>query len=140
VKIYDLGTGQMLESLNGHKSWVRDISFSPDGNELLSCGDDSRIITWNLTTTGHLLKSTELKMHLGWLLSIDRYSDGKTFACGSILGKAMLLSSFGSYKLRTGNPINKILFKPDKDPYFKLAVATRGKGAFLVDLSHATFK
>jgi WD40 repeat protein len=37
-----------LTTLSGHTSSVQTIAFSPDGNTLVSGGDDQVVILWNL--------------------------------------------------------------------------------------------
>jgi WD40 repeat protein len=48
VKIWDLQTGNILETLTGHLGEVRTVSFSPDSQMLASAGDDWKIKLWQL--------------------------------------------------------------------------------------------
>ncbi|PSB43226.1 hypothetical protein C7B80_24915 [Cyanosarcina cf. burmensis CCALA 770] len=48
VKIWDLLTGQILETLTGHLGEVRTVTFSPDSKMLASAGDDWVIKLWQL--------------------------------------------------------------------------------------------
>nr|MDJ0596762.1 caspase family protein [Pleurocapsa sp. MO_226.B13] len=48
VKIWDIKTGQMLETLTGHLGEVRTVAFSPDSQMLASAGDDWEIKLWQL--------------------------------------------------------------------------------------------
>src|SRR5262249_13306257 len=40
VKVWDARTGEELLVLKGHKAFVSDVVFSPDGNRLVSCGNN----------------------------------------------------------------------------------------------------
>ncbi|CDR41068.1 CYFA0S06e00980g1_1 [Cyberlindnera fabianii] len=52
--------GTLVKTLIGHKSWVKDLAFHPNGKILVSCSDDKSIKLWDLETgdcvrtlTGH---------------------------------------------------------------------------------------
>jgi len=47
VVIYDLLTGKINKVLSGHKSCVRDVSWSPYGRELFSSSWDFSVIKWD---------------------------------------------------------------------------------------------
>jgi WD40 repeat protein len=55
VKIWDVSTRTLLQSLAGHSRPVRAIAFSPDGRTLATSGDDHVIKLWDLSTKGLLL-------------------------------------------------------------------------------------
>jgi WD40 repeat protein len=47
-------TGQRLHQLDGHSTWVRSVSFSPDGQQLASAGGDGTVGLWQVETgAGH---------------------------------------------------------------------------------------
>ncbi len=50
VKIWDVQSGKLIGTLKGHRGHINDVSFSPDGNELVSCGQDDKTYRWNLNT------------------------------------------------------------------------------------------
>jgi WD40 repeat protein len=56
VKLWDVGTGRILETLRGHASWVWSVAFSPQGQLLASCSSDETIKLWD-TKTGKCLKT-----------------------------------------------------------------------------------
>jgi WD40 repeat protein len=46
IKLWDLATGKLLNTLNEHSDWVSAIAFSPDGKILASGGYDKKIKLW----------------------------------------------------------------------------------------------
>jgi WD40 repeat protein len=50
VHIWSLAEGRKLQTLRGHRDWVRSLSFSIDGARLASAGDDRQIIVWDVST------------------------------------------------------------------------------------------
>lgn len=56
IKLWDIYTGQVLHTLQGHTSWVWSVKFSPDGNTLASSSSDETIKLWDVQT-GECLKT-----------------------------------------------------------------------------------
>ena len=48
VKVWDLATGKLLQTLAEHLGEVRTVAFSPDGSLIASGGDDLEIKLWQL--------------------------------------------------------------------------------------------
>ncbi len=48
VRVFRLGTNQVVATLDGHADWVRTVVFSPDGRWLLSAGDDRRVMRYEV--------------------------------------------------------------------------------------------
>ena len=59
VTIWDAVNGEVLHVLEGHEGPIRDHSFSPDGQFIVSAGDDRIIRTWD-AHRGTLVKTIEL--------------------------------------------------------------------------------
>jgi len=138
INIY--GNGALITVLSGHKDWVRDISFYSDGTKLTSCGDDGKIITWNISDINNPRIINESRHGFNWILSVDVNQDDKTYAFADFKGSAEIIGQFGGYKTNIKAPINKLLFKPNEGVYLKIAVATRGKGVLLIDVKNMKSK
>ena len=50
IKLWDLYTGQLLHTLEGHAEDVSSVVISPDGQTLASGSWDKTIKVWNLPT------------------------------------------------------------------------------------------
>ena len=48
VSLYDIRSRQFVQHLKKHVDWVRSAKFSPDGKALFTCGNDHRLIRWEI--------------------------------------------------------------------------------------------
>lgn len=140
INIFDVGTGNLLTKLKGHKSWVRSLAFSNDGTKLISCGDDSKIIKWDTSDRNDIKLLSKSRYGYNWLLSVDFYQNNRSYVYGNFNGSAVIISPFGRYKSNVRSPINKVLFKPNEEDYLKIAVATKGKGVLFINAKNMSLK
>jgi len=56
VLLWDPAEGTIVARLQGHQTWVDDVTFSPDGKLLASSGEDSRVVVWDVATRAPLLR------------------------------------------------------------------------------------
>lgn len=75
---YREGTGECLQTLQGHTNRVWSVTFSPDGQTLVSGGDDYTVKLWNVRQ-GKCFKT--LLGHGSQVLSIT--TDGGTLFSSS---------------------------------------------------------
>ena len=81
---WDLQTGEKL-TLAGHESWVRSMTFSPDGVWLLTAGWDGRIGWWR-TDSDAGQPDRMIEAHHGSARWVSVSSDGRLLAsCGNDL-------------------------------------------------------
>ena len=52
VELWDTVTGKHLKTLNGDKSWVTSVCFSPDGKTIVSGGPNDIILLWDMPSVG----------------------------------------------------------------------------------------
>jgi WD40 repeat protein len=48
IKLWNVKTGNLLQTLTGHSSWVYSVAYSPDGQTLASGSGDKTIKIWRL--------------------------------------------------------------------------------------------
>jgi WD40 repeat protein len=87
VKLWDVATGKVKATLEGHTSIVLAVAFSPDGGTLASAGQDGTVKLWDVTAGKE--KAT-LHGQGGWVLAVAFAPDGKTLAWGEQGGAVRL--------------------------------------------------
>jgi WD40 repeat protein len=80
IKIWNLETGKLLNTLGEHDKSVWRVAFSPDGQTLASGSYDNTINIWNLNPPS--LKAT-FTGHTNLIYSLVFSPDGKTLVSGS---------------------------------------------------------
>ncbi len=133
IYIHETESGNLITKLTAHKNWVRGLAFSKDGSKLISGGDDLKIIIWDISDLNNIKIHSNSKHSSSWILSVDFNQDNMTYAFGDFNGNTEIIGRFGKYKMNVKSPINKILFKPNQGINLIIAVATRGKGALIID-------
>lgn len=48
IRVYELATGSLLQTLNGHKGAIVNLAFARDGRTIASAGHDMTIRIWRL--------------------------------------------------------------------------------------------
>ena len=80
IKLWNLKTGQLIRTLEGHSAQVLSVAISPDGQTLVSGSKDKTIKEWNLNT-GQEIRS--IQGHLADVNAIAISSHGQMFASAS---------------------------------------------------------
>lgn len=86
VKIWNVATGKLLDSLQGHQQVVYSIKFSPDGRRVLTGSRDGTAKIWDLSTR-------KIKLELGskFLSPYGQFTpDGKMIITSSTYGKVQI--------------------------------------------------
>ncbi|MEB3829932.1 serine/threonine-protein kinase [Phormidium sp. CCY1219] len=131
IKIWNLATGDLIHTLEGHVGRVNSVAISPDGQTLVSGSDDKTIKIWN-RETGDLIRT--LEDHFGIVNSVAISADGQTLVSGSDDARIKV------WNLETGDLIRSITNQGDY-PVFNAVqfVAISPDGQTLVSGSSPPF-
>jgi WD40 repeat protein len=80
IKVWNLHTGELKRTLEGHSHEVYCVAISPDGQTFVSGSLDKTLKVWNLHT-GELKRTLEGHSHEVYCVAIS--PDGQTFVGGS---------------------------------------------------------
>ena len=134
IKIYDTKSYELIKSLTGHDSWVRGISFSKDGKKMISCGDDANLIIWDMSKIQDIYQQSKVNSKYSWLSSVQYNEyDNEAYVYADISGKIAITTLKGGYNTNLHVLINKIRFIHTESIYFRLAVATKGRGVMYLN-------
>jgi len=71
---------KLLEPINGHKGWVQDIEFSPDGKFLYSVDSWGQLSAWPIADEITKSAWSVAQAHDGWIRDVAASRDGKLVA------------------------------------------------------------
>lgn len=133
IRVYNTVDFKLKAALKGHTEWVRAIKFYNNDEKLISCGDDGKIIQWNLSKTDYV----QTKASSNWILCVDIHSatekNNEYYVFGSLSGNIKIIHGFGSYKAKLKTPVSKVLFLPNKNGLIELVTATLGSGLMIIN-------
>jgi WD40 repeat protein/tRNA A-37 threonylcarbamoyl transferase component Bud32 len=81
VRLWDVETGKLLQTLKAHTGTVTGLAFSPDGRSLYSGGNDGLVIAWDCRT-GKEVRRMDRTAAGGGRLALALSADGKLLAAG----------------------------------------------------------
>jgi eukaryotic-like serine/threonine-protein kinase len=84
IRLWRPLTGEPVGMLEGHRGWVTDLVFSPDGRRLVSSSADQTIRIWDLSTRETV---RTLRGHRGQVHRVALSRDGETLFSGSKDGR-----------------------------------------------------
>lgn len=80
IKLWDLDTKKVINTLSGHSQAVTSLTFSPNGEILATASDDHSVKLWHLPTSKTIYTLTG---HSHSIKSVAFSPDGQTLASGS---------------------------------------------------------
>jgi len=80
IWVWNLQTGGIIRSIEGHSHWVLSVAISSDGNTLVTGSADKNIKVWNLKT-GQVICT--LNGHSSWITAVAIADHGKKIVSGS---------------------------------------------------------
>ena len=87
VKLWDVKSGKLVASLEGHPSNVWAVAFSPDGKTLVTTGYDGKVLVWD---TAEKKAVATLEKHKGWCRAVAYHPSGTHFATGGEDGSVVV--------------------------------------------------
>ena len=147
IGLWDVATGQLCCTLQGHIGKISSLVYLPDGKALVSAGDDRTVRLWQMRTDNQIhLQGYVIGAHLGGVVCLAVSKDGTMLASGATDGSIKLWNiadvpkpagskAFAEFKFgdntRTSDDLQSVLPSPDGR---KLFVVT-GHGTETRDLS-----
>jgi len=99
IKLWEVASGEVLNTLEGHYYSVISLAFSPDGSILASGGWGKKINLWNLTT-GALIKTWSIDPYIA--LDLEFSPDGSSL----VVGRSEWDGNWGTPQTNTLNLLN----------------------------------
>ncbi|GMW02374.1 MAG: hypothetical protein AMXMBFR84_35100 [Candidatus Hydrogenedentota bacterium] len=112
VLLYDLRTEREVLALRGHESQVNQVSFSPEGDRIVSCGDKT-VRIWDIRTG---MQTGVLRGHEDFVTSVAFSPNGQCVASASYDNTVRLWDVDSKNELRVFRGPNKytdVAFSPD---------------------------
>lgn len=114
IRLLDAATGEVLSSLEGHADEVTDLSFCPDGTNIVSGSSDNTVKLWDVSN-GNIIRT--LRGHAKSVTSVSFSPDGTRIVSGSEDTTIKLWNAATGTVLRTleGHvwPVTSVRFSPD---------------------------
>jgi WD40 repeat protein len=114
VKLWQVETGSLIKTLEGHSRNVTGVSFSPDSRILASASRGNTVKLWQVET-GSLIKT--LEGHSNWVTGVSFSPDSRTLASASYDNTVKLWQVETGSLIKTleghSNWVNGVSFSPD---------------------------
>ena len=121
IWVWNLQTGGIIRSIQGHSHWVLSVAISPDGNTLVSGSADKNIKVWNLKTGQLIHTLIDLSWYSSWVTAVAITPDGKTIVSGSTTKTIKI------WDLNTGNLKETLQDPKELSSVLSLCISHDGK-------------
>ena len=114
IKLWDVSSGEELQTLQGHTNEIQSVTFSSDSRLLASGSEDGAIKLWDVSMGKEL---QTLQGHTSQIQSVAFSPDGRLLASGSLDNTIKLWDVSTVKELQTlqghTSPIESVAFSPD---------------------------
>ncbi len=121
IWVWNLQTGGIIRSIEGHSHWVLSVAISPDGNTLVTGSADKNIKVWNLKTGKLIHTLIDLSWYSSWVTAVAITPDGKTIISGSSTKTIKI------WDLNTGNLKETLQDPKELSSVLSLCISQDGK-------------
>ena len=116
IKIWDVSSGNCIQTINGGGGDIQSIDFSPDESRIVMGSSDKSIKIWNVSD-GRLIKQFQI-LHSSYISSVKFNNSGdRIVSSGSYDGTIIIWNSNTGeslYKIKVSNEkISEAVFSPD---------------------------
>lgn len=102
IRLWDVGSGHLLQTFQGHTGIVWALAFSPDGSLLASASSDGTVRLWDWKN-GSMIRSLDFPNEV---ISVGFSPDGQTLAAGGV--DQWPDAAIWTYAVSTWQPILKL--------------------------------
>lgn len=81
LKLWQVATGQMVRTFQGHRAQIYDVKWGADGNIYSCCWDDRRLIKWDIST-GKIIKEIKFTGEAATKIAVSNNGKYLAAACG----------------------------------------------------------
>jgi WD40 repeat protein/tetratricopeptide (TPR) repeat protein/tRNA A-37 threonylcarbamoyl transferase component Bud32 len=117
LQIWDIESGELLRTLQGHTGRVEHLAWSPDGTRLASCGADRSLRLWDPETGKQVMTWNTFA---SGVVRVAWSPDGLSLAAMELSGRSLILDAWPGYlresSLRTLPRLNARLSQHPHDP------------------------
>ena len=114
VRVWDIGSTELITQLEAHDDWVRTATFSPDGRHLATAGNDKKIFLWDASDFS---QHRVLAEHTQAVIALAYRPDGDMLAAVGFEGNLRMYDPVSGELLFTFNcpcvDMRCIAFSPD---------------------------
>jgi WD40 repeat protein len=116
IKIWDVSSGNCIQTINGGGGDIQSIDFSPDESRIVTGSTDKSIKIWNVSD-GRLIQQFQI-LHSSYISSVKFNNSGdKIVSSGSYDGTVIIWNAntgASLYKIKVSNKkISEAVFSPD---------------------------
>jgi WD40 repeat protein len=107
IEIWDVSTGEILFTLEGHEFQLNMAKWSPDGNKIVSASSDETLRIWDALTG---ITDVPLIGHVGSVISVDWSPDGSKIVSGGVDNTVRIWDSTSGAILATFQDFTDAIF------------------------------
>jgi WD40 repeat protein len=133
VCLMDAHTGELLSAGLNTGAWVRNVRFSSFNNTLNAVNDKGKLFSWTIPAGSDIRPLSKIRLSSFWVNGIDFFSNNNDMVYSTENGFVVANIFSNDYKYRFGKPVRACKVRPSSSPFFSIAVATWGKGIYLID-------